>query len=317
MGNSNTPVCFHCGEHCEREHIVFEEKDFCCNGCKTVYEILNQNDLCVYYDLEKNPGISLKSKKFDDKYAYLDNDDISKLILDFINGDKAKVTFYIPSIHCSSCIWLLENMYKLTDGIEHSRVNFVKKEFSADFNPNVISVRKMVELLATLGYEPNISLEDSTLKDDKSINRSLYLKIGVAAFAFGNIMLLSFAEYFGFEGLEPGIQRFMSYLNILLALPVVFYCASDYFRSAYAGLRQRYINIDVPISLGIIVLFVRSLYEIISMSGPGYLDSLAGLLFFCWWVAGSKTIPIRGCLLTEITNRTFPWPSSYGKTASW
>ncbi len=280
MNKVEKPLCFHCGDTCDREHIVFEEKDFCCNGCKTVYEILNQNDLCIYYDLQKNPGISLKSKKFDDKYAFLDNEEISKLILDFNDGEKAKITFYIPSIHCSSCIWLLENLYKLTDGISHSRVNFVKKEFSADFNPSIISIRKLVELLSTLGYEPSISLEDSNKKSEKSINRSLYLKIGVAAFAFGNIMLLSFAEYFGFEGLEMNVQRFMSYLNILLSLPVVFYCASDYFKSAYSGLSQKFINIDVPISLGIIVLFLRSLYEIISMSGPGYLDSLSGLLFF-------------------------------------
>ena len=273
-------ICYHCGEECDREHVVFDGKDFCCNGCKTVYEILNQNDLCVYYDLEKNPGISLKSKKFDEKYAFLDNEDIWNLILDYHDDKRARVTLYIPSIHCSSCIWLLENLYKLTDGLNHSRVNFVKKEFSADFDPNVISLRKLVELLDTLGYEPKISLDDSTPKSRRNKSRSLYIKIGVAGFAFGNIMLLSFPEYFGFQGLENNVRMFMSYLNILLSLPVVFYCASDYFKSAWAGLSKKYINIDVPISLGIIVLFARSLYEILTMSGPGYLDSLSGLLFF-------------------------------------
>ena len=273
-------ICYHCGEACDREHIVFEEKDFCCNGCKTVYEILNQNDLCVYYDLEKNPGVSLKSKKFDEKYAFLDNEDIWNMILDYYDGERARVTLYIPSIHCSSCIWLLENLYKLTDGLNHSRVNFVKKEFSADFDPRIISLRKLVELLDTLGYEPKISLDDSTKKSKTDENRSLYIKIGVAGFAFGNIMLLSFPEYFGFEGLEDNVRRFMSWLNILLSLPVVFYCASDYFHSALAGLSKKYVNIDVPISIGIFVLFARSLYEIISQSGPGYLDSLSGLLFF-------------------------------------
>ena len=273
-------ACYHCGDDCDREHVVFDGKDFCCNGCKTVFEILNQHDLCTYYDLEKNPGISLKSKKLDDKYAYLDNDEISNLVLDFWEKEQAKVTFYIPSIHCTSCIWLLENLYKLTEGVNHNRVNFVKKELSVDFNSKVISLRELVELLVTLGYEPSISLEDSNRKVEKSENRSLYLKIGVAGFAFGNIMLLSFPEYFGFDGLEENIQRFLSYLNILLSLPVVLYCASDYFRSAYIGLKKKFINIDVPISLGIFVLFSRSLYEILSQSGPGYLDSLSGLLFF-------------------------------------
>jgi len=175
--------------------------------------ILNQNDICAYYDLEKNPGNSLRSKKFDDKYAYLDNNEISHLILDFDDNEKAKVTFNFPSIHCSSCIWLLENLYKLTDGIKYSCVNFVKKEFSADFDPKIISLRRLVELLITLGYEPNISLEDSNKESNKSINRRFYIKIGVAGFAFGNIMLLSIPEYFGFDGLEENIRRFLSYFK--------------------------------------------------------------------------------------------------------
>ena len=62
-------ICFHCGDLCREDHVIFEEKDFCCNGCKTVYEILKENDLCNYYDLENNPGITLKSKDFGDKYV--------------------------------------------------------------------------------------------------------------------------------------------------------------------------------------------------------------------------------------------------------
>jgi Cu+-exporting ATPase len=93
-------------------------------------------------------------------------------------------------------------------------------------------------------------------------------------------MLLSFPEYFGFEGLDDDVQRFISYINIAFALPVVFYSAKGYFIAAFQGLRQKYVNIDVPIALGIITLFSRSLYEILSQSGPGYLDSLSGLVFF-------------------------------------
>ncbi len=274
-------ICYHCGDECRDEHVVFEGKDFCCMGCKTVYEILDENDLCTYYDLDKNPGISLKSKKFGDKYTFLDNEDVAGLVLDYRDEEKAVVNFYIPSIHCSSCIWLLENLFRMKPGISHSRVNFAKKEMHLVFDPRVISLKQLVELLATLGYEPLISLEDHEKGKKEKINRSIYLKIGIAGFAFGNIMMLSFPEYFGFEGIQNTLlSRFISWLNVLLALPVVFYCSNDYFKSALAGFRQKYINIDVPISLGIIVLFLRSLYEIFVTGGPGYLDSLSGLVFF-------------------------------------
>ncbi len=274
-------ICFHCGDLCREDHVIFEEKDFCCNGCKTVYEILKENDLCNYYDLENSPGITLKSRDFGDKYNYLDNSEIQEQVLDFKDGNTAKVNFYIPVIHCSSCIWLLENLYKLKEGIRYSRVNFTKKEVYIDFNPNEISLKEVVMTLSTLGYEPFISLEQEEKKTRKSINRSLIIKIGVAGFSFGNIMLLSFPEYFGFEGIDDVlIRKFILWLNVLLSLPVVFYCSTDYFKSAYAGLKQKYINIDVPISLGIITLFVVSFSHVIFNLGPGYFDSLAGLLFF-------------------------------------
>ena len=284
MANNETideeVICYHCGEPCEEELISFDDKAFCCNGCKMVYEILDENGLCNYYDLQQTPGISLKNRDYKEKYAYLDNAEIQESLLNYASEDLNKIVFHIPAIHCSSCIWLLEHLDTLRDGINHSRVNFVRKEVSIDFNPTIISLKQVVELLATVGYEPEINLQNATKSKAKSENRRLYLQIGLAGFCFGNIMLLSFPEYLGFEGLNQDIQRFISYANIGLSVPVVFFSASNYFSSAYKGLAQKYINIDVPIALGIITLFLRSLYDIFMQTGPGFLDSLSGLVFF-------------------------------------
>lgn len=273
-------TCYHCGETCEEELIEFDDKAFCCNGCKMVYEILDENDLCNYYDLQNSPGISLKNRGFEEKFAFLDNKEIQEKLLNYSSENLNKIVFHVPAIHCSSCIWLLEHLHTLREGIINSRVNFVRKELSIDFNPAVISLKTVVELLATVGYEPEINLQNATETKTKSENRRLFLQIGIAGFAFGNIMMLSFPEYLGFEGLNENIQRFMTLANVGLSLPVVLFSASNYFVSAYKGLAQRYVNIDVPIALGIATLFLRSLYDIITYSGPGYLDSLAGLVFF-------------------------------------
>ncbi len=245
-----------------------------------VYEILNENDLCNYYDLQNTPGINLKKRNYDQKFSYLDNTEIQNQLLNFSSEKLNKIVFFIPVIHCSSCIWLLEHLDRLREGINHSRVNFVRKEVSIDFDPTVMSLKAIVELLATVGYEPEINLQNATKTKSKKENRKLYLQIGVAGFGFGNIMMLSFPEYFGFEGLDDTVRTFITYINILISLPVVFYSASGYFVSAYKGLQQKYINIDVPITIGVVALFLRSLYEILTQSGPGYLDSLAGLIFF-------------------------------------
>ncbi|GAL81763.1 type cbb3 cytochrome oxidase biogenesis protein CcoI [Algibacter lectus] len=138
----------------------------------------------------------------------------------------------------------------------------------------------MVKLLGSIGYEPFISLDDYSV-GKKNVDRSLIYKLGVAGFAFGNVMFLSFPEYFQVTGfwIETYAPVFR-WLMFSFSLPVVFYSAQDYFISAYKGLRSKILNIDVPISLGVVVLFVRSTAEIILNLGTGFFDSLTGLIFF-------------------------------------
>lgn len=281
MAKEDKIPCFHCGEDCGKEPVMFEEKPFCCYGCKTVYEILNESDACEYYNIDQHPGIKIKSAEIGNKYAYLDHEEIHRELLDFSDGGISKVKFFIPGIHCSSCIWLLENLYKLENTIVHSSVNFVKKEVSITFKEDEISLRQVVELLVSINYVPQITLDDLKDKSKKKTDRGIYYRLGVAGFCFGNIMLFSFPEYLAVDhAIEESLRVKFSWLNLIFALPVIFYAASDYLVSAYKGLRKKIINIDVPIALGIIVLFTRSAYEIISGSGPGYMDSLSGLVFF-------------------------------------
>lgn len=277
-------VCYHCGEHCDHQDIHIEDKIFCCEGCKMVYEILNENDMCTYYDLENNKaGISLKSGKNVSEYEVLDDIDVQKRLIDFENDSIVKVTFYMPQIHCTACIWLLENLYKLQPGIAQSKVNFLKKETYITYNKSEITLREVVRLLASIGYAPEINLKDLDEDNPKrsKADKTFFYKLGVAGFAFGNIMLLSFPEYLGLnKTFEGDFARFFSYLNIALALPVLLFSATEYYQSAWLSLKQRQPNIDIPIALGISVLFLRSLFEILSQTGPGYLDSMAGLVFF-------------------------------------
>ncbi len=275
----NEIICYHCGDLCKDESIAIEDKYFCCSGCKTVYEILNQGELCTYYNFQENPGISPKnfeSKKFD----YLDDTTTINKLLDFRDDKISKITFFIPQMHCSSCIWLLENLFKLNPAITSSTVNFVRKELSVKFLHQKISLKDVVVLISSIGYEPQINLDSAEKKIENKSNKSLYYKVGVAGFCFGNIMMFSFPEYFSITTADSLLKSFFNYLNLILSLPVFFYSASDYFISAYKGLRKKIINIDVPLSLGILVLFLRSVYELLILNQAGYFDSLAGLVFF-------------------------------------
>ncbi|HPH18503.1 MAG TPA: heavy metal translocating P-type ATPase metal-binding domain-containing protein, partial [Haliscomenobacter sp.] len=272
--------CYHCSEPLPTIPIPFDEKSFCCEGCRTVYEILNTNGLCQYYAIDETAGISLRGKRREE-YAFLDDPEVLKRLVQFSDGKTTRITLFLPQIHCASCIWLLENLYKLSDGVQSSQVNFLKRELHLVFSEEYTSLRKIAELLASLGYAPAINLGSLDEAARPVINRSFAYKIGVAGFAFGNIMLLSFPEYLGLDHLtESGFSKYFGLLNILLSLPVIFFSAQDYFRSAYQSLRRGELNIDVPLALGAAVLFLRSVYEILSHAGAGYMDSLAGLIFF-------------------------------------
>jgi P-type Cu+ transporter len=272
-------LCYHCGDECKDDSIKIDEKLFCCNGCKTVYEILDQNKLCNYYILDETPGIS-PNLNFGGRFDYLDDQSTIQKILDFQDESISKVTFHIPQMHCSSCIWLLENLYKLSNWVKASLVDFLKKELSVTFDHHKISLKELVNLLTSIGYEPQILLESVEEKTASKASQILHLRIGVAGFCFLNIMLFSFPEYLGIDISDSFLKNFFITLNLILSLPVVFFSGWEYFDSAIKGLGKKIINIDFPISLGILALFGRSLFELITQSGAGYFDSLAGLIFF-------------------------------------
>jgi Cu+-exporting ATPase len=274
-------LCYHCGAPCVNDNIHIADKVFCCEGCKLVYEILNENGLCDYYKIQSHPGLSQIKPVRNDKFAYLDNEDIAKKLYKFTDGRNVIITFYIPGVHCSSCMWLLEHMHKLNNGITESRLNFTTKELTVHYNKEQISLRQVVELMTTIGYEPYISLEDIDKDKPKYSNKARIYKLGVAGFCFGNIMMMSFPEYLG-AGTGIGEQYAMLFrvLNLVLSVPVFFYSASEFFVSAWKGLRQKTLNIDAPIALALIITYTRSLYEIATGAGPGYLDSMSGIVFF-------------------------------------
>jgi len=273
--------CAHCGDSCENEKILSGDLAFCCYGCQTVYDILKAHDLCDYYQIDSTPGLKVKSRR-KEEFEYLDEKEVIQKLVVQKPDHLSFVVFHLPQIHCASCVWLLENLYKFHFGILQSRINFTRKEISIDFDHEQITLRELVEILVNIGYAPEVNLgtlDHSKIK--KSVQKKLSYQIGVAGFVFGNIMLFSFPEYLGLaEADEENFEQLFGYLNILLALPALFYSGSDYLKSAWTAIKYRHLNIDVPLVMGMLALFLRSTWEIITHHGAGYMDSLAGLIFF-------------------------------------
>jgi P-type Cu+ transporter len=278
MDKQNQNTCYHCGDICSSDDIIIDDKHFCCNGCKTVFEILNESGLESYYSLEMDADKRNRSVDAANKYEFLDDSDVEDKILDFKISNKSQLTVDLPDIHCSACLFLLENIYKLNSSILESKVNFVRKEVTILYNNEQFSLRQLAELLHSIGYPPKFNLSSIDSKKTNS-NRLLYFKLAAAGFAFGNVMLFALPDYLSSGTLDSETKNFLSYLSLIIS-PLVLFAGSDYFKSAWAGLKIKHINIDVPISIGIVVLFLRSAFEILTQTGTGYVDSLTGLIFF-------------------------------------
>lgn len=275
----DTHTCYHCGlDVAKKDEIRFDDRLFCCNGCKTVYEIFTLNGLTDYYNFESAPGAT--PQDIGGKFDFLDNESIVNRLLDFKEGSTHIASLYIPHIHCSSCIWILENLNRLCKGVSSSQVNFHEKKVRIVFNPDEVTLKLIVHLLCSIGYEPYISL-DNYENQRKKVSRDLIYKLGVAFFCFGNVMLLSFPEYFEVEEYWLDNYRgFFRWLIFALSLPSFLYSASGYYVSAFKSIRAGLLNIDIPIALGIVVMFVRSTVDIMFDFGQGFFDSLTGLVFF-------------------------------------
>ncbi|MFN4300208.1 MAG: heavy metal translocating P-type ATPase [Thermaurantimonas sp.] len=276
-------ICFHCGEPIDKERVEYDGKAFCCHGCKEVYHILKENALEDFYKLNPSSGVSKKREAQNKDFSYLDNPEIADKILQFREGGVAVVRWSLPQIHCSSCIWLLENLPKLKKGVLSVVVNFPKRTAQITFRESDISLAGLAALLDHIGYPPALSQSSLTegRKEEKSFDRTLIYQLAVAGFAFGNIMLLSIPEYLGMNNMgDENYAYYFRFVSMALSLPVLLYSSQEYYKSAWAGLRSGVINIDVPIVLGIFIIFFRSLYEVFVLHEPGFFDSLAGLLFF-------------------------------------
>jgi P-type Cu+ transporter len=285
MKNTNNILqktnCFHCGSECGKQAVTGHQQSFCCTGCKSVYEILQGNNLCNYYTLNNHPGFTQKTIVAKQKFEYLDSTEVIDKLIKFKQNNTAHIQFYLPQMHCSSCVWLLEQIHNINEGIESCQVNFVSKEVYIIFNQSITSVRKIVETLASIGYEPHINLNQIKAKESTPNNKKRIIKIGVAGFCFANIMMLSFPDYLANgKVIEPIIQRGLQIISIILSLPVLLFAAQEFFVAAYVGLKNKYLNIDAPVALAIAITFCRSIYEITTHQGNGYLDSMSGIVFF-------------------------------------
>ena len=178
----------------------------------------------------------------------------------------------VPAVHCGACVQRIERMLGGLPGVERARVNLSTKRVTVAWRGEA---PPLVEALGDAGFEAH--LDDAVAETRDPVQGELVRALAVAGFASGNIMMLSVAVW---SGADPATRDLFHWLSAAIALPSLFYCGRVFFRSAWRALCHGRTNMDVPISVGVLLAFAMSLYETVQGGPHAYFDATMSLLFF-------------------------------------
>ncbi|MBT5954588.1 heavy metal translocating P-type ATPase [bacterium] len=279
--------CLHCGLPCPdfktsplTKIVSKKGTQFCCLGCETVYSILKESNLTNFYKIKEKlplqteePATRSKTYQTQTKhdYDYLDNADYLKKHCPDLS--KKSLCFYVPAIHCAACIWLIERLPLLYTGVASVSINFGQSTVTVFLTESGL-FSEAAFALHQIGYQPFPDSISKQIRHKK--NRTTLLRIGISGAVAANIMIFSVAIYSGVEG------YFLHLFNVIsgfLFLPSLLYSARPFFKSAYFSIKQLQFNIDIPVSVAIILGSSISYSHLFYQRGDLYFDSLSVFIF--------------------------------------
>ena len=275
-------LCIHCDENILNPVYNIDQDQsgpFCCNGCMTVFNIINYKGLKEYYEIKKTSSIFKRRSPVENKFqqfSYLDSGDFIK-DYSYENSIGAKtMEFYLEGIHCLACLWLIEKLPEYLTDVKHSRLDMQKSVAVISLNEEG-SFSNVARELNNLGYRPHALKRNQNIQNLKNREeRRMLLKIGIAGAGAGNIMLYAVSNYAGADGRYSYI---FNLLSLIFAIPVIFYSATPFYKNAWNAIKNRTLSIDIPISTALLMGAAFGLYNHLEGVNENFLDSLTALVF--------------------------------------
>lgn len=265
--------CQHCGDPVPLNSEGGE--GFCCKGCHGAYNLINGLGLKNYYDRRViNPDV--KSLRPEDGVANID-------YLSHVIEEEGRKTLYlmVEGIHCAACVWLIETALAKQDGILQARVNMTTRRLVLSWRSEDVDPNALVAVVTNLGYRLvpyNPCLINS---ENEQQEKELLRAMSVAGFAAANVMLFSVSVWAGYsQGMMDSTRDLLHWLSALVALPAIAYAGRPFYSSALTAMKAGRSNMDVPISLAILLAAGMSLFQVITGQEHAYFDSAVSLLFF-------------------------------------
>jgi len=278
-------ACTHCQLEFDKSVMIKQQNGqttlyFCCKGCEGVYHLLHSDGLDSFYEKRGSQTLT-PAKAPDDDTAKFDLEGFHNKYVTTTKDGFSQINLVIEGIHCSACVWLNEKVLHKTDGIIDATINYSTNKAKITWNAEQIPLSKIITTIRSIGY--NAYPYDPTLQENSAIKtrNDYYSRILVGVFGSMNIMWLAIAQYAGyFSGIDPKHKNILNIAEFVLATPVLFYSGWIFFRGAYYGLKNRFVNMDLLVISGALLAYIYSIYAMITHHGEVYFDSVAMIITF-------------------------------------
>ena len=264
-------------------HKKSGDKDlyFCCKGCEGVYELLNSKGLDDFYERLGNNKLAPVDINIDESLSKFDLEGFHKKYVKTTAEGFKEINLVIEGIHCSACVWLNERVLHETPGVLEANINYSNNKAKVIWDEDEIQLSKIIETIRAIGY--NAHPYDPALAEEKALKlrNEYYTRILVAVFATMNIMWIAIAQYVGyFSGMEESKKNILNIAEFILATPTLFYSGWIFFRGAYYGLKNRFINMDLLVATGATLAYIYSIWAMVTRQGEVYFDSVTMIITF-------------------------------------
>lgn len=277
--------CFHCNTPVEEkghtQHLLGEEREFCCPGCLSVADAIVANGLQDYYTYrtEVAEKSDLVPEQLQNAFALYDSPELQE---DFVSKDNklSEIQLTIEGINCPACGWLIEKQLIKHQAIAQVGVNVSAHRATIKWDADKLPLSSVLSTIETIGYKALPFTPDQHEQIFQSEHKKFLKKLGLAGIMTMQVMMLAFALYFGvFGNLDAETKQFLHWVSLVLTTPVVIYSGSVFITSALNGLAARQLNMDLPISIATLTTFAGSAWATFDGQGEVFFESICMFIF--------------------------------------
>lgn len=271
-------ACVHCGLSVPPGFLDGDSDDqFCCTGCRAAFTILHDHGLGRYYRFADRREAPVRSTGRG--YEEFDHPAFAERYVTHTEGGMARMELYLESVHCASCVWLVERMPIVLPGVTRAELDIRRSLAVVEWDDRAVSLSSIARSLDQLGYPPHPYRGVARDAMRKREDRAMLVRIGIAGAIAINIMLAALALYAGeVNGMDPAITRFFRWTSFALVIPAFVWPGRVFFSGALGALRARALHMDLPIAIALAAGLVSGAVNTVRDAGPVYFDGLSVLI---------------------------------------